>query len=71
MQWTTGDASGGISGFGGTPALAGINTGDGITSITIPGSNSSEIINIAETSNVGITGVYIYKVDQGNYIYII
>jgi hypothetical protein len=30
MQWTTGDASGGLNGFGGTPAVAGINVGNGI-----------------------------------------
>ena len=29
MQWTTGDASGGSGGFGGTPATVGINQGDG------------------------------------------
>lgn len=28
MQWTTGSASGGINGFGGTPATVGINRGD-------------------------------------------
>jgi gliding motility-associated-like protein len=30
MQWTTGDASGGSGGFGGTPATVGVNKGDGI-----------------------------------------
>jgi hypothetical protein len=30
MQWTTGDASGGVGGFGGTPATAGVNKGDGV-----------------------------------------
>jgi hypothetical protein len=30
MQWTTGDASGGVGGFGGTPATVGVNKGDGI-----------------------------------------
>ncbi len=30
MQWTTGDASGGMNGFGGNPATAGINKGDGV-----------------------------------------
>ena len=30
MQWTTGDASGGSSGFGGSPATVGANKGDGI-----------------------------------------
>jgi hypothetical protein len=29
MQWTTGDASGGTGGFGGTPANAGVNEGGG------------------------------------------
>ncbi len=31
MSWTTGDASGGDLGFGGTPATVGINEGDGVT----------------------------------------
>jgi hypothetical protein len=30
MQWTTGSASGGTNGFGGTPATAGVNMGDGV-----------------------------------------
>lgn len=30
MQWTTGDASGGVGGFGGTAATVGINAGDGV-----------------------------------------
>jgi gliding motility-associated-like protein len=30
MQWTTGDASSGTAGFGGIPATAGINKGDGL-----------------------------------------
>lgn len=29
MEWTTGDASGGVNGFGGTPATAGVNEGNG------------------------------------------
>lgn len=29
MQWTTGSASGGVGGFGGTPATVGANRGDG------------------------------------------
>lgn len=35
MQWTTGSASGGTNGFGGTPATAGANRGDGIDYFTI------------------------------------
>jgi hypothetical protein len=30
MQWTTGDASGGSGGFGGTPATVGVNEGNGV-----------------------------------------
>jgi hypothetical protein len=30
MQWTTGSASGGTGGFGGTPATVGVNKGDGV-----------------------------------------
>jgi hypothetical protein len=30
MQWTTGDASSGVGGFGGAPATVGVNQGDGI-----------------------------------------
>jgi hypothetical protein len=33
MQWTTGSASGGTNGFGGTPATVGANFGDGINFI--------------------------------------
>lgn len=30
MQWTTGDASGGVNGFGGNPATIGVNEGNGV-----------------------------------------
>jgi hypothetical protein len=35
MQWTTGDVSGGSAGFGGTPATAGVNKGDGVNYIQL------------------------------------
>ncbi|GAB4145326.1 MAG: hypothetical protein Fur0041_19960 [Bacteroidia bacterium] len=35
MQWTTGDASGGTNGFGGTPATVGANLGDGVNYLQI------------------------------------
>ena len=65
IQWTTGDASGGIDGLGGNEALAGINAGDGINFVTIPGSLTASIINIAQTSNVGIPGIWMFKVNEG------
>lgn len=35
MQWTTGAASSGVGGFGGTPATVGVNKGDGVNYIQI------------------------------------
>ncbi|RTQ46893.1 T9SS type A sorting domain-containing protein [Hymenobacter gummosus] len=35
MQWTTGNADGGANGFGGVPATAGVNKGDGVNFIQI------------------------------------
>ncbi len=35
MEWSTGDASGGTGGFGGTPATVGVNYGDGINYLQI------------------------------------
>lgn len=35
MDWTTGDASQGANGFGGTPATVGINKGDGTTFVQV------------------------------------
>lgn len=35
MQWTTGDASSGVGGFGGVPATVGVNKGDGATFIQV------------------------------------
>jgi len=35
MQWTTGSASGGVNGFGGTPATVGVNRGNGIDYIQV------------------------------------
>ena len=61
IQWTSGDGSGGKDGFGGREALAGINSGDGFNYITIPGSQTPDIINIDETSNVGIPGVWMFQ----------
>ena len=67
IQSNTSDSSGGL---GGTEALAGINAGDGVNHITIPGSLTPSIINITGTSNVGIPGVWMFKVNGGNCLHI-
>ena len=47
-------------------AVVGINVGDGINHVTIPGSRTSSILNIEVTSNVGVPGTWIFRVDRGN-----
>ena len=64
IQWTTGDASGGMEGLGGTPAQVGFDAGDGVRFATIPESQTAAIINISSTSNVGITGMWIFRVEE-------
>jgi len=54
IQWTT-------------KALAGINAGDRVNSVTIPGSLTPNIINITQMSNVHKPGVWMYKVGQSVY----
>ena len=71
MQWTTGDRSDGFRGLYGFEALAGINTGDRINFITIPGSRSSSIINIDTTSNIGIPGTWMFKLGTGIHLIVI
>ena len=65
IEWTTGDRSGGVNGLGGNEAVAGISAGDGVNVITIPGSLTPSIIDIDNTSNVGIPGVWMFKVGTG------
>ena len=52
LQWTTGDASGGSGGMGGTPAQAGYDAGNHQNFFVLPGSFSSDILNLVNTSNV-------------------
>ena len=59
IQWSTGQVS------GDREALSGINVGDGVNSITIPGSLTAHIINITQTSNVGFAGTWIFKTSEG------
>ena len=67
IQWTTGDASGGKNGFGGTPAQAGINAGDGSRCTCVFEALTDEIVNIDKSSNVKLDGIYVYRVD-GSYV---
>jgi len=59
IQWTTGDDSGGTNGLGGNAATVGYDD-DGANFFTVPGSGTSDIINITQTSNVGIPGMWMF-----------
>ena len=63
IQWTTGDASGGDRGFGGTLAQAGFDAGDETRFFSIPGSGTPYIVDIELTSNIGVPGQWTFRVD--------
>lgn len=66
IQWTTGAASGGIDGLGGTEAQVGFNAGDRATSINHPFSQTPEVLNLSEARvpyHVMTDGMLIYRVD--------
>ena len=64
IQWTTGDADGGVNGLGGIPAQVGFNKGDGIGFASISKSRTQEIIQINTASNTGTPGVMIFKISD-------
>jgi len=64
-EWTTGDASGGSGGLGGTPAQAGFDAGNSMDFVEIRGSRTMAILDVCTTSNVGIPGVWRFSVRGG------
>ena len=69
IQWTTGDASDGEDGFGGTAALVGYNAGDGIISFSVPGSYTHDILNMPSTSNVRTPGMWVFRLDKDDIVF--
>jgi hypothetical protein len=65
LEWTTGDASGGSNGLGGTPAQMGFDAGDGKNFYRHPDSSTAAILNLAQGSNVGEPGVWRFEVRGG------
>ncbi|XP_061876206.1 sushi, nidogen and EGF-like domain-containing protein 1 [Colius striatus] len=66
LQWSSGIANGANAhtGTGGVPAQAGFNSGDDIHYYNIPGSRSPAVLSIAQRSNVGVPGRWIFRVDE-------
>lgn len=67
LEWTTGDASGGSGGLGGTPAQAGYDAGNGVNFFTLPGSRTADVLMLADTSNVSLTtpGLWSFAIRDG------
>jgi hypothetical protein len=67
LQWTTGGASGGSGGLGGTPAQAGFDAGNNVNFLTLPGSRTGQVLDLQNTSNVGagVPGLYSFAIRNG------
>ncbi|MBD2838358.1 hypothetical protein ID144_15025, partial [Pseudomonas sp. JM0905a] len=67
INWTTGSASGGVDGLGGTVARAGYSTGDGTSWYELSQSgNQSSILDLETTpGNTGLAGYYRFSVVSG------
>lgn len=67
VNWTTGGASGGVGGLGGTVARAGYSTGDGASWYELPQSGQQDPMLALETTpgNTGSAGLYQFSVRSG------
>ncbi len=68
-EWTTGDASGGSGGFGGTAAQVGFDAGNETDFVQIDGSMTSSINTIVcNDSNVGEPGRWVFQIRGGTVV---
>ena len=66
IDWTTGDASDGSNGLGGTPARAGYSAGNGTDYFELPQSgNQAALLALESSSNVGTPGTFVFSVRNG------
>ena len=66
VDWTTGDASDGSNGLGGTPARAGYSAGNGTDYFELPQSgNQAALLALESSSNVGTPGTFVFSVRNG------
>jgi hypothetical protein len=63
VEWTTGTASGGSDGLGGTPAREGFSAGDGVNYEELPGSGdqTSDLALASTIGNTGTAGVWVFN----------
>lgn len=66
INWTTGDASDGTNGLGGTPAQAGYDSGDGVNFFVVPGSQTASVVDLdTAPSNTDTAGIWAFSVRDG------
>ena len=66
VDWTTGNASGGSNGLGGTPARAGYSAGNGVDYYELPQSgNQAGLLALESDSNIGAPGTFVFSVRNG------
>ncbi|OYW32222.1 MAG: nidogen [Methyloversatilis sp. 12-65-5] len=67
LEWTTGDASDGELGLGGTPAQAGYDAGDGTNFLVLPGSRTAAVLDLQNQSNVSPStpGLWTFAIRDG------
>ena len=66
IDWTTGNASGGSNGLGGTPARAGYSAGNGVEYFELTQSgNQAGLLALESASNVGMPGTFVFAVRNG------
>ena len=67
IEWTTGDASGGENGLGGTVARAGWNSGNGTDFFELRAAgNQAQMLDLeAANGNTGVRGLWVFQVRNG------
>ena len=66
VNWTSGDASGGTGGLGGTAARVGYSAGDGVNYVELPQSGDQNgLLALESSSNIGEAGHYRFSVRSG------
>ena len=64
IEWMTGDADGGVGGLGGDRADVGIIGDDPNNAYFLPASNTSAVLALDSTSNIGMGGVWMFRVND-------
>lgn len=64
IQWMAGDSDGGLNGFGGDRADVGFVGDDSSNNFFLPASNTSAVLNLDETTNTGVGGVWLFRMNN-------